>query len=168
VGHVIILNGTSSSGKSSIANSLQHKFSGPIRTVSLDWFQSIYTWGKYRGDSLAVAIDACMDEFHRCIAVISSGSDLVVVDHVFESHQWYCSLVSLLQPKDVLMVGVHCPLNVLKLRETARGDRKIGLAEKQYNIVHQDKKYNISVDTSRFSADECADIILFAYDSITA
>jgi len=40
-----------------------------------------------------------------------------------------------------------------------RGDRMIGLARWQYNLVHKGKRYDLEVDTSSTTPMECAALI---------
>jgi len=54
-------------------------------------------------------------------------------------------------------------LEILKAREAARGDRRIGLAEIQFPMVHQNREYDIEVDTSIKTAEACAAEILTAF-----
>jgi chloramphenicol 3-O phosphotransferase len=53
-------------------------------------------------------------------------------------------------------VAVRCPLEELLRRERARGDRSAGTAAAQYDVVHAHGDYDIEVDTSTHTADECA------------
>jgi chloramphenicol 3-O phosphotransferase len=54
------------------------------------------------------------------------------------------------------LIGVRCPLEVLKEREKSRGDRTLGQARLQHELVHAHGVYDLEVDTAQFSAAECA------------
>jgi chloramphenicol 3-O phosphotransferase len=56
----------------------------------------------------------------------------------------------------VLFVGVYCPLSVLEQRERDRKDRTLGQARGQAGIIHQNCIYDLQVDTSQLSPEECA------------
>ena len=56
----------------------------------------------------------------------------------------------------VFWVGVRCAGPVAAGRELARGDRIIGMAESQAEVVHQGVVYDMDVDTTRTEALECA------------
>ena len=58
------------------------------------------------------------------------------------------------------LVGIRCPLEVLEERERARRDRTLGQARLQYNLVHAHGVYDVEVDTSSHTPEECAQIIL--------
>ncbi len=88
-------------------------------------------------------------------ALIASGNN-IIVDHVFEERQWLEECVMLLANYRVLFVSVNCSLEELQRRERERGDRNIGLANNQYNIVHEHGIYDLEVDTETNKTHECA------------
>jgi chloramphenicol 3-O phosphotransferase len=49
---------------------------------------------------------------------------------------------------------------VAEQREKARGDRPIGNARGQYALVHSFRQYDLEVDTSLASPEECAQTIM--------
>jgi chloramphenicol 3-O phosphotransferase len=55
-----------------------------------------------------------------------------------------------------LWVGVHCDSAVAAGREMARGDRVIGMAQAQAEIVHVGVACDVEVDTSHTEAIDCA------------
>jgi len=54
------------------------------------------------------------------------------------------------------------PLHVLQERETARGNRIAGEARAQVDAIHHGIEYDLIVDTSVQSPEECARSILAA------
>ena len=73
---------------------------------------------------------------------------------------WVESLLRLFDGLHVLFVGVHCPLADLERREKERKERKRGLARMQFDQVHSIALYDVEVDTSVLSPQECAVTIL--------
>ena len=59
-----------------------------------------------------------------------------------------------------VFVGVICPLAVTEKRETERGDRTVGTARYQFERVHAHDCYDVEVDTSVLSVEECVARIL--------
>jgi chloramphenicol 3-O phosphotransferase len=59
----------------------------------------------------------------------------------------------------VLWVGVRCDSAVAAGREIARGDRVIGMAESQADLVHRRIAYDLQVDTTHTEALDCARVI---------
>jgi chloramphenicol 3-O phosphotransferase len=90
-----------------------------------------------------------------------SGLDQVI-DDVWLVPEQPAGLRQALATANVLWVGVRCPLAVAEQREKARGDRPIGNARGQYALVHSFRKYDLEVDTSLGSPEECARTIIAA------
>ena len=83
----------------------------------------------------------------------------MVVDDVFIDPQWLHAWRSELAETESLLVGVVAPMHVLEERERARGNRIAGEARAQVD-VHRGIEYDLTVDTSRQSPEECARSIL--------
>ncbi len=158
---VILLNGTSSAGKSSIARALQRRAGIPLYHVSLDTFTDMFLWDaipdpgeRQRCHEIGV------DNFHRALALFAAGSFGMVVDHLILGPEWNTATQKALAGRRVHFIGVQCPLPVLLARERARPDRAPGMAERQLGHVHRNQTYDFEVDTSLATPDECADRIL--------
>ena len=54
------------------------------------------------------------------------------------------------------LVGVRCSLEVLEQREKARRNRTLGQARAQFGVVHGLEIYDLEVDTSILTPEECA------------
>jgi chloramphenicol 3-O phosphotransferase len=59
-------------------------------------------------------------------------------------------------------VRVDCALEVVEARERDRGDRLVGLARAQYDIVHRHPRYDARVDTAVDGPDVAAAAVLTA------
>jgi chloramphenicol 3-O phosphotransferase len=59
----------------------------------------------------------------------------------------------------VLWVGVRCESGFAAGREIARGNRVIGMAASQAEVVHEGIIYDLLVDTTRTEALDCARVI---------
>lgn len=177
---VIILNGASSSGKSSIARELQSILPRNYLHIGIDTFISMMP---EKSNSLDCS-NKIADGFYfqqevlegKTVQRIQSGSygrevnhayhstvkylvDLglaVIVDDVMngsgEQKLWNLALGS----TNTLFVGVHCNLDVLTERERSRGDRVQGSAAEQAMRVHQGVIYDLELSTSNNTAKECA------------
>ncbi|HIF5585252.1 TPA: chloramphenicol phosphotransferase CPT family protein [Vibrio parahaemolyticus] len=177
---VIILNGASSSGKSSIARELQSILPRNYLHIGIDTFISMMP---DKSNSLDCS-NKIADGFYfqqevlegKTVQRIQSGSygrevnqayhstvkhlaDLglgVIVDDVMngsgEQKLWNLALGS----TNTLFVGVHCSLDVLTERERSRGDRVQGSAAEQALRVHQGVIYDLELSTSNDTAKECA------------
>lgn len=134
-GRIIFLNGTSSSGKSSIARELLDILNdGVFFHMAVDGFNAMRSKRELGTDELDAALRRTRMGFHRSIAAMAEAGNDIVVDHVLSEPWRLLDCLTVLQPENVLFIGVHCPLDELTRRELARGDRPPGLAAHQYDL----------------------------------
>ncbi|WP_367125377.1 chloramphenicol phosphotransferase CPT family protein [Streptomyces phytohabitans] len=156
-GRIIFLNGTSSSGKSSIARELLDVLDdGVFFHLAVDGFNAMRTGRELGADEIEAALRRTRMGFHRSIAAMAEVGNDVVVDHVLSEPWRLLDCLTVLPPESVLFTGVHCPLSELERRELARGDRPPGLAARQYDQVHAHGDYDLECDTGTASPRECA------------
>jgi chloramphenicol 3-O phosphotransferase len=153
----IVLNGTSSSGKTSIAKAIQRIAGEPVIHASLDSFTDMFDWPSISDPHLAHTCHAAgVANFHAALPILAQGTIPIVVDHVFELREWYAACTAALSARTIYLVGVRCKIEVLEACEAARGDRRIGMARFQLDRVHEQINYSLEVDTSACSSQECA------------
>ncbi|MEU1404959.1 AAA family ATPase [Streptomyces sp. NPDC005728] len=155
-GTVILLNGTSSSGKSSIARALLDLLDGTWFHLPVDAFHAMRCGNPIADEDLQAEIDRTAKGFHRAVAGMAAGGNNLVVDHPLSRRWRLLDLLDLLVPEDTVLVGVRCPLPELERRERERGDRQAGLAALQYDQVHSHGLHDLDVDTSLLSPQQCA------------
>ncbi|MFG2526947.1 chloramphenicol phosphotransferase CPT family protein [Streptomyces sp. NPDC048516] len=155
-GRIIFLNGTSSSGKSSIAKELLLALDEPYLHLPVDAFHAMRSRNELSPEELPVVLHRTWRGFHRAVAGMAAGGNNVVVDHVLSEPWRLLDCLEVLRPRDVVLVGVHCPLQELERREIRRGDRPVGLAARQGEQVHAHGLYDIECDTATADAEECA------------
>lgn len=158
-GTIIFLNGTSSSGKSTVAKALQRLLDSPAMHVEVDTFAHMLPEGFLETADPPVRKEAAarlISGFHQAVAALAAAGNTIILDHVVPSPKWWQECMTLFAPYTLLTVGVHCPLAELEQREAARGDRQPGLARMQLEHVHQHGPYQVEVDTSHLSPEACA------------
>lgn len=162
-GTVIVLNGVSSAGKSSLARQLQATVDQPLFHLSLDTFEGMLGT-KFLDDVPREQLRASMfwvnRGMHASARAFSLAGYHVVIDTVFERREWLVDCVQQLTGCPVLFVGVHCPPEELARRERERGDRTIGQAVGQLGHVHKHALYDLEVDTHDQGLEACAHQIL--------
>lgn len=162
-GWIILLNGASSSGKSSIARELQAQLCYPFWHISIDHLRDAGVLPRERirqGDFQWAALrEAFFIGFERSLAAYASAGNNLIVEYIVESAEWMARLSEVLRDLDVFFVGVHCPLEELERREKGRGDRPIGDAARDYSTVHRHCRYDFEVDSSLPAAVNAASII---------
>jgi chloramphenicol 3-O phosphotransferase len=165
-GKIIILNGTSSSGKTSIVKALQTALDEPYLDAGLDRFiwmlPKRYLERPLWDDVLGLSSQAgktghqLVSGMHRSILALSKAGNNVIADHVLVEPGWLEECIDLFGEVQAYLVGVHCPLEVLEQRERSRRDRTLGQAKLQYEVVHAHALYDVEVDTSVSSPEGCA------------
>lgn len=156
---VILLNGPSSSGKSTLAKALQgiilnegHEI---YEVVSIDDFMKILPTEKiYEDDVFEISNDICK----RALEILNAGNG-VVIDHVITSERIFKQLLDNLSSYSLRTVHVTCPLDILKSREIERGDRCLGSAEDSAEYLFPKEGYDLVVDTAIKSPVENARMI---------
>ncbi|MFI5529402.1 chloramphenicol phosphotransferase CPT [Kitasatospora sp. NPDC051853] len=166
---VIILNGGSSSGKSSIVRELQEVLPEPWLAFGIDGFVDALPARLRDGEEegITFAADGGVDvgaEFRVLEAAWAAGvvataraGARVVVDDVFLGQaasqlRWQQAL----EGTEALWVGVRCEAGEAARRERLRGDRTEGMAAQQAELVHVGVRYDLEVDTTRTAAADCA------------
>ena len=165
-GKIIIINGASSSGKTSLLRALQDCLEEPYLEAGIDKFIFMLP-GRYLerplwDDVLGLAVQAggagqtLMHGMHHAIASLARSGNNVLADHVLVDPEWPVECASLFAGLEAYLVGVHCPLEVLEAREHSRRNRTPGQARAQYPLIHAYSVYDVEVDTWRHTPEECA------------
>ena len=182
-GRIILLNGTSSSGKTTLVRALQATLPDPWLEIGIDRFvfalpkayldqplwSEVFRYvrpdgradGPFRIETGPLG-RRLVNGMHRTVAALAGAGLDVIVDHVLLEPEWLAECRRLWAPYDVLFVGVRCPLEIVVERERARKDRTIGQAEAQFAVVHTAGGYEVEVDTSVLGPEEAAQHIAAA------
>ncbi|MFI5717161.1 chloramphenicol phosphotransferase CPT family protein [Nocardia sp. NPDC051750] len=158
-GQVILLNGVSSSGKSSIARQLLVDLDRPFFHMGVDMIGAMRSVARTRElDDVALAeiLRRTRAGFHRAVAAMASAGNDVVMDHVLSEPWRLRDCLTVMTGLDVVFVGVRCSLGELQRREQQRGDRSPGTAAGQIAAVHAHGIYDLEVDTSVNSVEACS------------
>jgi chloramphenicol 3-O phosphotransferase len=165
---VIMLNGGSSSGKTTIATYLQEMLPSPWLHLGVDTLLDAMPKSLLSSENgIAFGSDGSVrpgPDFWRLeaawmrgIAAMAHAGAHIIMDEAFLSgvdarNRWQAALHDV----SVLWVGVRCDPAMAAEREKARGDRIVGMATVQAQLVHTGMVYDVEVDTSETSAVECA------------
>jgi len=182
----IVLNGSSCSGKSSIAAKLQEQWPRPLQVTGLDTFLASqserffaidgrvvdgFSWlpatvdGQPAFEIVPGPLGLGMIKASHAYWGACAGAGLdQVIDDVWLVPDQPAGLQGALPAATTIWVGVHCPLAVAEQRERARGDRPVGAARGHHRLVHSFRNYDVEVDTSVATPGECAEAILAVVD----
>ena len=155
-GKVIFLNGTSSSGKTSLATKIQEVSEERFYHVQIDTFCDMLHEKDFENDFVSTENSAATIMHNFILSLCKSGEN-VIVDTVIENYHenWLKECVELLHDMPVTFVKVNCPLHELERRELKRGDRTIGQAKGQLSNMNFNDIYDLEVNTYENSTEEC-------------
>lgn len=187
---IIVLNGASSSGKTTLARALQDLWPRPLLLTGIDTFLEGWPdrYATYPGEDGSPAapstgvrtvpglgpapswIPELGDDFHSMMrlaheswALIAKGGGNLVIDHVLIDPTLRKQARDTLE--SALWIGVVCDVDELVRRETARGDRRVGFASGTWAVVHQEMSYDLIIDSSTTSTELLARQV---YDAVMA
>jgi chloramphenicol 3-O phosphotransferase len=184
-GTILYLNGSSSAGKSTLAEALQPLLDEPFVLVGAD---TIFG-GLSRRDNRAVrpgdsdrrieqGVSWLLDPddqvveirfgprgrrliygLHRMVAGLADEGNNVIVDDVIFDGDMLVHLARLMAALPAYLVGVRCAPAILEERERARGDRLRGLSLLLHEQAHRHTIYDLEVDTGALGPAEAAEVI---------
>jgi chloramphenicol 3-O phosphotransferase len=181
-GQIVILNGAPRSGKSSIVAVIQNTFDGPWMNLGVDVFAREVTPKRYRpgmglrpgeeGHEIAPLVPVFYAAFYDSIAAHSRSGLNVVVDVGHHDAKILADCARRLTGLPVLFVGVRCPIEVVMQRRNAgqvgrEGQYAVGSKDEPFPAavarwqreVHIPGIYDLELDTSVLSPEECAAVI---------
>jgi chloramphenicol 3-O phosphotransferase len=169
-GVIILLNGASSSGKTSLVRVLQETLDLPVLDAGIDRFLWMLPkrylnpplWDDVLGRATEAGLTGqrLMSGMHHAIAALARAGNHIVADHVLVDPRWVDECGRLFCDLPAYFVAVRCPLSVLEQREKHRQDRTLGQACAQFDLVHARGVYDLEVDTSLASPEQCAQQIV--------
>jgi chloramphenicol 3-O phosphotransferase len=168
-GKIIFINGTSSSGKTTILRALQNLLDEPYLEAGIDKFIWMLPerylnrplWDEVLGlaDKAGEMGHGLVHGMHQVIATLSLAGINVLADHVLVEQNWVDECAELFSELPAYLIGVQCPLNVLEERERSRKNRTLGQAKLQFPVIHKYSIYDLEVDSSLLTPEECARVI---------
>lgn len=175
---VVFLNGCTSAGKTSVARALQEILDPAHVRTGIDdafamlplklhnhpdgFFFDTDPRGEIRLNHGVVGL-AVLKAHARMAAALAGVSAGVILDEVVLEEELRDDWREALARCDVFRVGIHCALPELERREVERGDRLIGQARGQFDLVHVGMSYDLEVDTTSATPAEVAAQIVDNY-----
>ena len=181
--NVILLNGCSSAGKTTLALALQNLLPEPYQHVALDQFRDGMP-GRVRGlnsppgDPGASGLNVVPGELNgewvthiqfgdygervlaamrRTVATLSEMGCNVIVDDLLFKRDYLEDYAAVLDPQKTWFIGVKCSIEVISEREALRPGRFPGTAIAHFEQVHEHGiDYDLEVDTTAADPAEVA------------
>jgi chloramphenicol 3-O phosphotransferase len=181
---VVVLNGGSSAGKSTLARAVQRVFAD----AGEPWI--IFGWDDFvprmpdrwhggpsgigdramEGVSYRVVRDEPLEAlldlgdagrrvlagYHRAVAALARAGNNVLVEEVIITAPEWDDWQQALAGLDTRWIAVRCDVEIAVGREHARGDRYRGLARGTAAVVHLSPTYDMEIDTTNCSVERAA------------
>lgn len=162
-GRIIFLNGVTSAGKTSIVEALQERDDIFFYVVANDLFQEMIG-DKYLHENYWKYLSEVIIMMYHTAKLYSDMGKNILIDGILVEREeitpHYLRLLEILKNNPLDLVEVYCPLDVCRKRNIVRGDRYENQSDEQHELMAKNIEYTLRVDTSLFSADECAEIIV--------
>ncbi len=164
-GKIIILNGVSSSGKTTLAKAIQVRSPIPLYKLDIDDFilMSPEKFNDYEHNDFSVQYAFASKIFHVVKLFSDMGFDMVVPQMFFKNTDTLKEFKVLLKDYPVLIVNITCPVEELNKRELSIGDRNPGSAEEQLQLLETQFDNSITVNTFESTNEECAEMIIKSF-----
>ena len=162
-GRIIFLNGVTSAGKTSIVEALQERDDIFFYVVANDLFQEMIGDKYLRENYWKYLSEVIIMMYHAAKLYSDMGKNILIDGMLVEREEitpHYQQLLEILKNNPLDLVEVYCPLDVCRKRNIVRGDRYENQSDEQHKLMAKNIEYTLRVDTSLFSADECAEIIV--------
>ena len=157
--NVILLNGPSSAGKSTLSKELQKRLGeSDLESVIISIDDYMVTDPKetiYEDDIYEIMPAMCRD-----LKEAVRAGKIVIMDLAITSERIFDAFLDAAKEAKVLTVKVICDVDILRQREKERGDRCPGSAEASLQYLWPKDGYDLCVDNGKVSAAENAKIIL--------
>ena len=183
---MIVLNGTSSAGKTTFARALQENSQHHFLRVGIDqmiemmpervnsWTGEENTGGfslkkvSLEGEPTAYAVELgpfahkVRKTFREVVRTMALEGHFLIVDDVYFGKEEVVRWKEALEGIRTLYVGLKVPLDVLEQREKARGDRMIGSARGLYALIHEGISYDVEIESPTESLSDAVAKVLGA------
>ncbi len=182
-GRVVILNGVSRAGKSTLAHAIQESVPGIWMHLGSDAHKACTPPNRQPGVGLRPGRDQVRPEVEECVPVLYAalyesvavharfGLDVVVDSNFHDSYTRRYGILEdcarRLAGLETLFVGVRCPVEVIWERRAStwgqvRGEVAqdvVEAVELAQQATHAHRGYDLEVDTSLMSPESCATVI---------
>lgn len=164
-GHIIFLNGVTSSGKTSIVEALQNRDDCYFYVVANDLFQEMVGERFLRENYWRHLSRVILLMYHTAKLFSDMGHDVLIDGILVERPEiapHYQQLLDILADTPLSIVEVACPLEICRARNIARGDRYENQSAEQAELMARDIRYTMTVHTDKNTPEECAEAIIRA------
>lgn len=162
-GKIIILNGVTSVGKTTLSKALQGQLDEPFYWLTGDAFVEMTPTKFIKSDFRGTVEKTHMAMAHTAKTFADLGINVIFETVILAPYQGMLeAFVEILANYPVTFVHVTCPLVHQQEREKERGNRPIGSGEAQLSVLNPQDTYDVTVDTYHDSLAVCGHKIIEA------
>lgn len=146
---IVFLNGSPSAGKTTLARALHAALPEPVFYQSLDDFRGSIRDPFWARGAIADLFDRVLTAYLACLREIAGQGFPVIAESIITPAE-LPRYVELFGEFEVVLIGVRCPLPIVRERELLRTDRLNGPHELDLTEFDQVQRhaYELEIDTS--------------------
>ena len=147
--NIVVLNGASSSGKTTLARELQLTFQEPYLRFGTDTVHSMlpsrFAGGKKTQNEHIVR--TALLGMNSCAATFADAGNNVIVDTLMLNRESVAQCAHTLARYRAFFIGLFCDDDELRRRSSGRGPDMVNIALQQARYVHTHSIYDLKINT---------------------
>ena len=100
------------------------------------------------------------EAMYKYAATLLFEYKFVIIDDVISARRMYLNAQEILKEFQVCFIKCTAPLEVLEERERGRPEKLTGSAVYFEGKIHQDKYYDLEINTDLLSPEKCTDVVI--------
>lgn len=162
-GKIIYLNGVTSSGKTSVVEALRAKGETDFYYLSDDVFEDHIIDIEYKSPDYWTKLSEAVFLMYKTAKLFSNHGKTVIIDSMLmetpEFSPHYERMLEIFKDSPLVMVHIHCPLELCRQRNLCRDDRDEYQSHEQAEVMAKNVHYDLELDTSVLTPAQCAEYI---------
>ena len=148
--NIIVLNGSSCSGKTTLARALQEVFSEPYLRLGVDIVHAMLPdrfrdWHDPKNEQM---VKRALSGMYRSAATMADSGNYIILDTVLVNHAAITECAEALVHHRAFLIGVFCDDSELEKRADARGEGLAAIAQQQARHIHSHGHYDLKLNTT--------------------
>lgn len=167
-GKIIFLNGLTSTGKTSVAKAMREMSDEVFYTLSNDTFHGMVSWKNFEGRYWQLVAHTITAQYYATRGMLEAGFNVIIDGMLLDLPEYaelfgkrhYDLFRDIFDGFELTTVDLVCPLDELRRRNIARGNRGENQSAEQNEMMTRPLTLDLTLDTSILTPKECASEIL--------
>lgn len=128
-----------------------------------DLFEQTVGENYLRRDYWKYLSEAIIMMYHTAKLFSDMGKNVLIDGILVEKDELkphYSRMSEIFKDNPLDIAEIYCPLDICRQRNIIRQDRYETQSQEQHELMAENIKYSVRVDTSRYTPDKCAEIII--------